>query len=75
MSAVHPLIICKQNILKHMLSTFIAKKVNEIHVFEYLTAKFLCFWVLSGTAASFIKKTFFGNINKTERHLVLLGGE
>ena len=71
MSPCRPHIICKQNILKHILSAFIAKKY-DIHIMEYLIAKFVAFLLLSCTATLFIEKSSF---SVTGRHLVMLGGE
>ena len=72
MSAYRPPIICEQNIL----SPFIAKNIKEIHVFEYLIAKFSCFYgVVWHGDFVYWKKFFFRNVSKTEHHLVFLGGE
>ena len=68
MSACPPLIICKQNILKRILSAFIARKLK--------ITKFRCFFGVVWHGDFFInKKYFFRKINKTGRHLILLGGE
>ena len=69
MSACRPLIICKQNILKHILSAFIGLKIKEMHIFEYSIAKFCCFFGVAWQG------DLFRNVNVTGRHLVMLGDE
>ena len=74
MSACRPLIICEENILKHILSAFITKEIKEIHIFEYFIAQFRCFFgVVWHGDFVFLKKFSFRNINITRRSLVLFG--
>ena len=67
--ACRPLIICKQNILKQILSAFIAKK-NKRNTYLWIVSCeiSLIFWCCKARRLPLY-------VNLTGGHLVLLGGE